>query len=200
MALGSKDVAKSVKTLLVMLQSCKNQQVSMVLRNDTRVTGTIVRVDGSMNIELQNATIEQDAFYCTDGKIDSSGKDLPGREKNSNDGAEPNANIDPTGDSSTHEKPFVDNDCGDDFTRDKSSGHDSIIGSDHDGDDDDDNDDKCARQHNETYDYFIVKGSRIRHIDLPTDCDHIAGTKSEIERIRNRRKQWSKKDILKASW
>jgi len=38
-------------------------------------------------------------------------------------------------------------------------------------------------RNSQMYYFFIMKGLRIKHIDLPTDLDLIASTKYEIERI-----------------
>lgn len=53
--------------------------------------------------------------------------------------------------------------------------------------------------HSVVYDCYIVKGTRIRHIDLPIGCDLLDSAKCEIERIRNRGKQWNKRDAVRAT-
>ena len=65
LAAKKRDTAKSVKTLLVTLQSMRGRDVVFTLRNDSVVRGTIIRVDADMNVELQNATVEPDPFYDT---------------------------------------------------------------------------------------------------------------------------------------
>lgn len=48
----------------------------------------------------------------------------------------------------------------------------------------------------EHYDYYFVKGPKIRQIELPENCDDLEHIKDEINRIRNRRLQWTKKDVV----
>lgn len=188
MASTRKDVAKSVKTLIVMLQSLKEQQVTITLRNDTLVRGSILGVDANMNVELKDATVELDGFYCTQTSSEQETtnntnilEDID-LQKSANetvvdtkglivrDCSEVQSDICPS-----HRLPtLVDNNDEDEEVHDEPSAY-------------------CAT----VYDYFVVKGTRIRHIDLPTDLDLVGSAKGEIERIRNRRKQWSKKDIVR---
>lgn len=178
-----KDVAKSVKTLLVMLQSCRNQQVTVTLRNDTLVRGTLISVDASMNIELSNAIVEPDLFYCTD---------KTSKEDYDKDNMEVEDKIidEKSGESSAQKEPCVDNDSK--LRSDKSSSP--------------SNESRSLFNKNthtiatvQACDYFLVKGSRIRHIDLPSDYDLVESTRNEIERLRTRRKQWTKHDIVRSS-
>jgi small nuclear ribonucleoprotein (snRNP)-like protein len=120
-----KDIAKSIKTLLVVLQSMRGQQVVITLRNDSNVTGTIVKVDSNMNIELSDVLIEPDLFYSTTDLSDNTNQDAGV--------AQP---------------------------------------------------------------YLLVKGTRIRHIEVPDKFDLIKEAKQEITRIKNRTKQWTKDDIV----
>lgn len=182
-----KDVAKSIKTLLVMLQSLKDQQVTITLRNDTTVRGTIIKVDSDMSIELRDATVESDPFYCTNSTATTT--------------------ITPSAPTSTQPTSSV----GESFQRPDSDSEVDM------GDLDnapaitnDDNQNICQtggdgeqcdgdKQTAASRDYFVIKGSRIRHIDLPADYDLVAGTRREIERIRSKRKQWTKRDIVRSS-
>lgn len=174
-----KDVAKSIKTLLVMLQSMRDQQVTITLRNDHIVTGTIISVDSNMNIQLKNALVGPDPFYQTaqSTRPEETKKPVPDDPQQTQ--------------TNTHE---VDKEMltlsedsregyHDDETKPVSS----------ESDDDDDPQDEKA------FDFFVVKGTRVRQVDIPEDFDVLAGTKQEIERIRNRRRQWSKRDIVKDS-
>lgn len=267
MFLTKKDIAKSVKTLLVMLQSLKDQQVSITLRNDTVVTGKIVEVDGDMNIELANATVEQDLFYCiepiekntkkaklnqqqqqqqptttaTTGPEQTRMATTNQEQERCTSGDEKDVFIteerDQTCDSSERRLVAADSHVGGNSSRQTnlsetstnihiSDGGSAILanvgavavdddraapstadqqpkgGAMEEGDEVGNNksrhigeEDNLSSATN-VYDYFIVKGSRVRHIDLPTDCDMIASTKCEIERIRGRRKQWTKRDIV----
>lgn len=180
-----KEIAKSVKTLLVMLQSIRDQQVTIVLRNDTLVRGTILNVDANMNIELKDAMLEPDLFYCTKfakAHIQQQQHqyqqqlqqplcmDIEADDENDNclsdmdkqaETACPLIKIEEKGEANS-----------------KANENEQI---------------------SNNFDYFVVKGTRIRHIDLPTDCDLVASAKCEIERIRNRRKQWTKRDIVRSS-
>lgn len=181
-----KEIAKSVKTLLIMLQSLRDQQVTITLRNDTIVKGTIFRVDADMNVELANASVEMDPFYCTNpvGPQTSDGD----RESTGTDNDASAAESRPPGGSS---EMAID----DDLEMDEQAAAGASGQFDSDENDEDEPEDTSSA----LYDYFIVKGSRIRHIDLPADRDLVAGTKREIERIRSRRKQWTKRDIVRSS-
>lgn len=186
-----KEIAKSIKTLIVMLQSLREQQVTVTLRNDTIVRGIIIKVDACMNIELKDATVEVDKFYCIESQsLDTKSQDdiyekgdehLLDIENHTN---QTRASVDMAGDSSC---------CG--------SGEEDIYGTHSDEDNDDaatDYDDDTHQQTATTCNkYFLVKGSRIRHIDLPNDSDLVAGAKYEIQRLRNRSKQWNKRDIVR---
>jgi small nuclear ribonucleoprotein (snRNP)-like protein len=119
-----KDIAKSIKTLLVLLQSMRGQQVVLTLRNDSIVRGTVVKVDSNMNINMSDVTIEPDPFYIVEDRCEDV---------------------------------------------------DSV---------------------NVKSDYMVVKGTRIRHIEVPRDFNLIEEGKREINRVRNRRKQWTKNDII----
>lgn len=255
MVLTKRDIAKSVKTLIVMLQSLRNQQVTITLRNDTIVTGKIVDVDGQLNIELTDATVEQDLFYCIQAPniggetsrqherqtttttasgnsavVDETMRDEEEEEEEDQAGpSQEGATVDNLSErkdlnfDSSHQTAAGD-------LVDKSSQHQQTpISADNEtaaivatdpltaaAADQQLADRRTRKQKVDTsgtfraskgddlsnattitvYDYFIVKGSRVRHIDLPTDCDMIASTKREIERIRGRRKQWTKRDIV----
>lgn len=259
MSLTKKDTAKSVKTLLVLLQSCRDQQVTITLRNDTIVQGTIVGVDGNMNIELKDAIVRPDPFYITkcpnldsalrldtgatvaaskngDGvgasrcMTHSSNKKDAHREMDTVQRQHQQQQVEETDTClKTPGGDFIDNN-GDDVeltstanttTTTPNTGEDTYTtiragGSGSDDDLDDDVNSNCEEESDDTSseeqnvndgndagagqttsgDYFIVKGPRIRHIDLPTDCDLVASAKCEIERIRGRHKQWSKSDIV----
>lgn len=125
LASTKKDIAKSIKTLLVVLQSMRGQQVVITLRNDLSVTGTIDKVDSNMNVNLSDVMVEPDPFYVT-----------------ATAGGGENAT-------------------------------------------------KVVKS-----DFLLVKGSRIRHIEVPDNFDLIEEAKREITRIRNRTKQWTKRDII----
>lgn len=198
-----KDTAKSVKTLLVLLQSMRNQQVTITLRNDTIVRGTILKVDANMNIELKDATVESDLFYSTTpvAAVDS---DQQSDSKN-NDGLieeqEFKVNSDIQGGTRAN---FAPNNSNNDTTEEMTTKIDQdndndgrLDGSEEEEDDDDDDEGEEEQQTNRLHDYFLVKGSRVRHIDVPTDYDLLASGRSEIERIRNRCKQWTKRDIVR---
>lgn len=203
MSTTRKDVAKSTKTLLVMLQSCRNQQVTVTLRNDTRVKGTIIKVDADMNIELKDATLEPDPFYCTTSSSESCGG---GGGIVCNSKLKPECDTDDESDfecntittatitattNATCAVSLVDNSEVGNINKNTSLSSGAL--------------NKAAGVNNEigqsaqVCDYFLVKGSRIRHIDLPSDCDLLENTRNEIERIRNRRKQWTKRDIVRSS-
>ena len=167
-----KDVAKSVKTLLVMLQSMRQRQVTITMRNDTIVRGTIIKVDASMNIELQDATIEPDPFYCTSDLIDATTA----------------ATTTTTTTTTTTADDEARDSSGDELDEQPDQIH-------HDQDDPSD-DERRGEQQRETCPYFVVKGSRVRHIDIPEGLDLMASTRLEIERIRNRRKPWTKRSAL----
>lgn len=161
-----KDIAKSIKTLLVMLQTLKDQQVTITLRNDSIVCGTVIKVDAEMNIELKNAHIEPDQFYCTQPADSKQVQTHTAYD-------ESNVSID----KETESEEMV--------TEQSESEEDDEQG---------DENDSTGK----LFDYLLVKGSRIRHIDMPVaDCDLLANTKQEIERIRNRHKQWTKHDIIR---
>lgn len=210
---AKKEIAKSVKTLIVMLQSIKDQQVTITLRNDSIVTGTIVRVDANMNIELKEATVQLDPFYCTDIQPEqtkhamNAAKDSDSHEEDQQDHSDGGtASGGGGGDGCDY---VIDDSVSVDQT--DTTNH-SIFDTDaldvnscwqNDNANDDDGDSATDSEPTTTrpilYDYFVLRGSRIRHIDLPTDCDLIASTKCEIERIRGRRKQWTKRDIVHSS-
>lgn len=203
-AMSKKDVAKSVKTLIVMLQSLRDQQVTIVLRNDSIVRGTVIKVDASMNVELRDATVDLDPFYQTDpvgqglinscsidslvdtvdiglasGDIDSPIDNVSGHlsglsNKHGNLESESELRLD-------SDEEDVSSDIGDDYSINNQGS--SLQG------------DKPIGKR--IFDYFVVKGTRIRYIDLPNDRDMVASTKAEIERIRDRSKQWSKHDIIR---
>lgn len=166
---SNKEIAKSVKTLLVMLQSLKDQQVTITLRNDTIVKGTILSVDSCMNIELQNAIVEIDNFYTTTTINEQA----------------PDTSEVPTDDAMDCRLPMCDSELG------------SFIGTSKYADSPQELLTSINATANRQHEYFLVKGSRIRHIDIQTDNDLIAGTKKEIERIKNRGKQWNKHDIVR---
>lgn len=171
-----KEIAKSVKSLIVMLQSIRDQQVTVTLRNDTIVRGIIIDVDSNMNIELKNAIVEPDMFYCTSSTPGEEEEDEEEQQNvvvSSNDDQECRLNVDETTDA-------VVDDC-------EENG--GLIGE----------NDAGVEQNSGKLDYFVVKGTRIRHIDLPADTDLVASAKGEIERIRNRRKQWTKRDIVRSA-
>lgn len=163
-----RDVAKTVKSLNVLLQSLRDQQVVVTLRNDSIVKGTIISVDGDMNMELRDASLCQDPFYVTNTSGDPPviASTAPSRDSQEAGGETTRAG-----------------------NKDQASDSESSTNSDSDGDDNDDDE-------TELYSYFIVKGSRVRHIDLPAELDLVNSARSELERIRNRRKQWSKRDIV----
>lgn len=166
---NKRDVAKTVKSLNVLLTSLRDQQVTVTLRNDSIVKGTIMSVDGDMNLELRDATVKQDPFYITTSTSSSSNE-------------------------TTRASPAKGSSCdadvaaGGETTRagseDRPSDSESSVNSAEEGDD------------STPYGYFIVKGSRVRHIDLPAGLDLVNSARCELERIRNRRKQWSKRDIV----
>ena len=145
----AKDIAKSVKSLLILLQSMRGQRVVITLRNDSLVTGTIIRVDADMNIELEDATMEPDPFYITTNVQTDTIVETPTPERLQDD--EPH-----------------------------------------------DEDDAVSEPDGGQYRYLVIKGSRVRHLDVPEDCDLVQAAKHEIERIRNRHKQWSKRDIVRS--
>lgn len=176
-----KDTAKSVKTLIVMLQSLRDQQVIVVLRNDNIVRGTLIKVDASMNLELKNASVEPDPFYETNSAENQRGEDIiPSIDENNLDSL---ANIQSYREV-VCDKDQTDQSCDKDI--DERSYSDEGMSEQGDGIDE-----------QSVYDYFVVKGSRIRYIQLPDDNDLMELTKLEIERIRNKRKQWTKRDIIK---
>lgn len=152
--LTSIETAKSIKTLLVALQSMRTKRVRINLRNDTFVEGTLIRVDGCMNVELVDAVEFQDTFYITPAKnntkeqmIDESKSDI----KTKND---------------VDKKEDISKDGSDEYE-------------DHD------------------LDTIIIKGTKIRYIEVLEDVDIIDSTKKEISRIRSRYRPWTKKDIVK---
>lgn len=162
MIANKRDVAKCLKTLNVMLQSLKDQQVTITLRNDSIVRGTITSVDADMNIELRDATLAPDHFYLTD---------TPQEPRKLTD----NEEVAASGDLSA-----------------------AAIGEEVEGDtcDSDSSCEDLVNDDETIYSYFVVKGSRVRHIDLPSDLDLASATRSEITRVRNRRKHWTKRDIV----
>lgn len=204
MASSKKEVAKSIKTLIVMLQSLRDQQVTITLRNDTLVRGTILRVDACMNVELKDAVVEIDKFYCTQttsseqepNKSGLSDKD----QKEDHVRTEKSDVILGTTDSQTSTSDIPDNVCPSKQQQQPVPSGNLV---DKNNQEEEVNDVRMrgasalTHQCATVYNYFIVKGTRIRHIDLPTDCDLVDSTKVEIERIRSRRKQWSKKDIVR---
>lgn len=247
MPVSKREIAKSVKTLLVLLQSLKKQQVTITLRNDTIVKGTIIKVDDCMNIELENAIVEDDLFYKTNNNIKESKQQIDYMNvDNENDNNIENGELEQVDDDMNinsdnqetikieqqqqllknvitngasigkslqensninHDDQEINIDGGEFFENNNADNYDDEeqCYSDSDDDDVDINDsigasntnnnegDYCS---NNMHDYFLVKGSRVRHIDLPSDCDLVACAKSEIERIRNRNRPWSKKDIV----
>lgn len=266
MVLTKRDIAKSIKTLIVMLQSLRDQQVRITLRNDTLVTGKISQVDGDMNIELTDATVEQDLFYHIQpndvrkkAKLDvsttSSMEHLLDTQVTTNEqdqdrqtfaqpkeGVNCKANLSerkdpncdnrahrdappPTADDLVDKSRLLQTSVDKDTTTTASTGANrqpapmADVAADHSTAPAVQQSKRKNEQQQEegegqasaadaalddlpstttnVYDYFIVKGSRVRHIDLPADCDMIASTKCEIERIRARRKQWTKRDIVR---
>lgn len=178
MATTRKEIAKSIKTLIVMLQSMRGKEVAVTLRNDSIVRGTIAKVDHDMNIELLNATVEQDLFYVTPDSL----------RRRSQSSSQPSS------------KRISREDVGDNFVgaSDEDDGAASSSGPQQANLIDDQQRSSSSSSSptnsgNVMYDFFLVKGSRIRHIDLPADdgCDLLDCTRNEIERLRNRRKQWN---------
>lgn len=159
----------------------KDQQVIITLRNDSIVSGTISSVDSNMNIELRNATIRPDPFY------DTTEIALPHDDDDHEHETDINQSINSI---ASHTTEKVDVSLNLDQDLDQSMNEDSA--------DDEDNDNGNDTLE-ETLEYFVVKGSRVRHIDIPDDFDLIGRAKQEIERIRNRRKQWTKRDIVRSS-
>lgn len=218
-----KEIAKSVKSLIVMLQSLTGQQVTITLRNDTIVRGTILKVDPSMSIELGNASVEEDLFYRTipvkHVASTTESNTSPSQTKEDQDKLRSDnqtncsedqdfpatRNIDMATNLSvtlercnkTDEDELTQDDECRKFRRADVHG-DSI---DHDDDvviyDDNSNDTEEAPAPD--MNYYLVKGSRIRYIQLPSHLDMIASAREEIERLRNRRKRWTKKDIVRPS-
>lgn len=218
---AKKDIAKSVKTLLVMLQSMRDQRVRITLRNDTLVTGTIIKVDADMKIELRDAMVQLDKFYCTDkdtlNLLDvrqhlckskqaadprQTSEDFHGDNHHRSDisdmGTQQSADGNINNDS--HSQGVIE--AG---TRATNSGDSYALGQHNRSaigmeiDDDNDKHVEDDQDHESTatlHEYFVVMGSRVRHIDLPTDCDPLSATKREIQRIRDRTRQWTKKDIV----
>lgn len=229
---AKKDIAKSVKTLLVMLQSIRDKRVAITLRNDTLVTGTVVKVGADMKIELKDATVEVDRFYCTDENtlnlvnahsdlkkseplqhkdndsdledcIGPDDMDIEQSDDNSNNDAfekgaidtNPRAKNGAVNNGTCHEQDDYnihhDDDC------DKQVRHDQAVGSTSGLQDPYGKGTKGDESTSTLHEYFVVMGSRVRHIDLPADCDLLSATKSEIKRIRDRTRRWSKKDIIR---
>lgn len=185
-----KEIAKSVKTLLVMLQSIKDQQVTITLRNDTIVRGTILDVDANMNIELKDAMLEPDLFYCTRlAKVQM--KQQQGQKHDQQlEQQQPQQEQPPS--------MTIDDDCEpdtDNLANEPTCPLIEIEEKEEPVEGNSDGNEQVAR----SFDYFVVKGTRIRHIDLPPDYDLVASAKCEIERIRSRRKQWTKRDIVRSS-
>lgn len=193
-----KDIAKSVKTLLVLLQSMRGRTVRITLRNDTLVTGTIIAVDSDMKIELKNATVEVDKFYHIDRstlnllnlrrELSESTVPEPGQNSKalrhySDLGTEQSADNNVNNDSCMRGTVQA-TDSGDHFT-DGEHNDPAVQAADQDHD-------SSATLH----EYLVVMGSRVRHIDLPTDCDPLSSTRLEIQRIKTRARQWTKKDIV----
>lgn len=205
-----KEIAKSLKTLIVMLQSLRDQQVSIVLRNDTVVTGTIVRVDASMNVELKNAKLESDPFYQTQPtKQNKSATDNEPQTSSSTDHDDTKKqthNLSTSIHASRIDQSHLGGHRDDGYTECHSR---KLLTHDNDEDDpscDNEESDCSESRHISKGDehldlskqhYFVVKGSRIRYIDLPSDHNLIESAKAEIERIRNKRKQWNKRDIIR---
>lgn len=185
---ASKDIAKSIKTLLVMLQSMRDQQVTITLRNDNIVTGTIVSVDSDMNIELKQALLEPDPFYDTLKEKKPNrvvGDGASGSQTPQGPPKQPVTNVD------NEPKDFLR------ISEDSREGYHDDNEETLSEDDQDDNDqDQDDIEPNQLLDFIVVKGTRVRHIDIPDHIDLFASTKLEIERIRNRRKQWTKKNII----
>lgn len=196
-----KETAKSVKTLLVMLQSMRGQQVTITLRNDSVVRGTIIKVDANMNIELENATMEQDLFYQIEtgqqsGEDDNhSERSMSVDEEMDNKSTEYELLVD------TNESDKINNidqASKEDFNTEQGANRrDQCLDNNTDTEDENENEDDNDRRHGKDLEYFLVKGTRVRHIDIPADYDLLAGGKSEIERIRDRSKQWTKRDIVR---
>lgn len=192
MASSKKEIAKSVKTLLVMLQSVRNQQVTITLRNDTIVKGTILSVDASMNIELENVSVDIDHFYLTntpttDEQLQAIAVDesVPQSEDIGEDSMMMDRDLDIN--QTTSDSEIKDYEKELELERSDRNTNDDCLTS---------VNNNSGNGNIKLYDYFIVKGTSIRHIDLPSDCDLLASAKCEIERIRNRRKQWTKRDIV----
>lgn len=156
-----KEVAKSIKTLLVMLQSMRDQQIAITLRNDSIVYGTIKNVDSNMNVTLIDAVIELDPFYFTT-PVRSSETSPENVDEELDE--QPDFRASP-------ERPDIES--SDDSEQDSTPGNKKPIP------------------------FFILKGSRIRHIDLPNYLDPIAEAKQEIERMRHRTRAWTKTDIVR---
>ena len=189
LASSKRDVAKSIKTLLVMLQSMKDQQVTITLRNDTLVSGTITSVDSNMNIELRDASIAPDPFYNTTA--------TPVLEGINDDDSSPKTSTFDNDVASTTDN-LSDSTSSDVKQCDSQVPHPIIDGPiDYSDSSSDEYTDQTESE--QLLSYFLVKGSRIRHIDVPADIDLLEQTKGEIERIRNRRKQWSKRDIIRSN-
>lgn len=196
-----KDTAKSIKSLIVLLQSLRGQKVTITLRNDTTVRGVVIKVDANMNIELKNATIEPDKFYRTDDMDESQlsspvdlivqGSDVVDDmnirlETMTNESSQSICNAGELSSHSQNKNPIVTvvGDTSEDSEQ---------------GDDDETGDNANLCEPNTEYDYLVVKGSRIRHLDLPNDSDLLQATREEILRIRNRRRQWTKRDAIRSS-
>lgn len=238
-----KEIAKSVKSLIVMLQSLRDEQVTITLRNDSIVKGTIINVDAAMNIELKDTIIEPDLFYVTDRSPPPSTikkipkQSSPNRSTMSNNtyrnqpssanitnfnkdqdtdstlvvsshemksellkvNSEKEDNIESTKIFSTEDVPI----CVDQeeyFSSQESQEteqEDRFYSEQDEFDQSESNDDSSIDQTvNQYINYHLVKGSRIRFIELPNNIDLLTSTRSEIERLRNRRKQWTKRDII----
>lgn len=242
---SKKDIAKSVKTLLVLLQSMRGQDVVITLRNDNIVKGTILKVDANMNIELKNATVEPDPFYNTSDQVTTIREEdrevkieeqitlvrhhLPGGIESADPLttlAAAAATRQRLSDTTNNDTPasvrdFIDRSSVQTMT---SNGARQLDGGQLQGqfhapaatvnrveplscelndDEHRDIDDDQPRERGiltssrRKSDYLLVKGSRVRHVDVPADYDLVGGAKRELELVRNRRKQWSKRDIIR---
>lgn len=197
-ASSKKEVAKSVKTLLILLQSMRNQEITITLRNDYIVQGTLLKIDDNMNIELENATVEPDPFYNTSSFIDDN------RQSSDEDEIvtdEPRMLDDDDDDSSnTKTRNRIQNDTTilPNQQADKQNHNDEDDGAgDYERAEDDEADIVITARRD--HKYLLVKGSRVRHVDVPADCDLLGGAKRELDRVRNKYKQWTKRDIIRPS-
>lgn len=171
-----------------MLQSMKDQHVTITLRNDTIVSGTITSVDSDMNIELRDASLAPDPFYnTTKTAVLEDINDIKSSPK-----ATRYDNDTRNSDDLPHSTNSDAKQC---LSQDSSSAIDCPV----DCSDSSSDESTDQTESEQLLSYFLVKGSRIRHIDIPADIDLLAKTKEEIERIRNRRRQWNKRDIIRSN-